>query len=95
MTISEGQAAQSFCDLKNIRESVIRRKAEIESILDRIEQLASVGGDQSDHPSYDDYHKARLKQKHVKERLVELQISASEIEVDLCELQYLRGLTSV
>tara|TARA_B100000767_G_C19362536_1_gene368408 strand:- start:73 stop:357 length:285 start_codon:yes stop_codon:yes gene_type:complete len=84
-----------FEDLKNIREAIIRRKAEIESIQDRIEQIASVGGDQSDHPSYDDYHKARMKQKHVKERLVELQVSASEYEVDLLELNYLRGLTNV
>ena len=82
-------------DLKNIREAIIRRKAEIESIQDRIEQIASVGGDQSDHPSYDDYHKARMKQKHVKERLVELQVSASEYEVDLLELNYLKGLTNV
>jgi len=84
-----------FEDLKNIREAIIRRKAEIESIQDRIEQIASVGGDQSDHPSYDDYHKARMKQKHVKERLVELQVSASEYEVDLLELNYLKGLTNV
>mgnify|MGYP001490377405 FL=1 len=84
-----------FEDLKNIREAIIRRKAEIESIQDRIEQIASVGGDQSDHPSYDDYHKARMKQKHVKERLVELQVSASEFEVDLLELNYLKGLTNV
>lgn len=84
-----------FNDLKNIREAIIRRKAEIESIQDRIEQIASVGGDQSDHPSYDDYHKARMKQKHVKERLVELQVSASEFEVDLLELNYLKGLTNV
>lgn len=84
-----------FNDLKNIREAIIRRKAEIESIQDRIEQIASVGGDQSDHPSYDDYHKARMKQKHVKERLVELQVSASEYEVDLLELNYLKGLTNV
>lgn len=84
-----------FDDLKNIREAIIRRKAEIESIQDRIEQIASVGGDQSDHPSYDDYHKARMKQKHVKERLVELQVSASEFEVDLLELNYLKGLTNV
>jgi len=84
-----------FDDLKNIREAIIRRRAEIESIQDRIEQIASVGGDQSDHPSYDDYHKARMKQKHVKERLVELQVSASEFEVDLLELNYLKGLTNV
>ena len=84
-----------FEDLKNIREAIIRRKAEIESIQDRIEQIASVGGDQSDQSSEEDYHKARMKQKHVKERLVELQVSASEYEVDLLELNYLKGLTNV
>ena len=53
-----------------------------ESIGDRIVQL------EKDGDNYDDLHKARMKLKHVKETLMELEVKAVEQNVDLIKYGY-------
>lgn len=61
------------------RKDIIEKKAEIESIADRIVQLEKEG----EAKNFDDLHKARMKLKHTKETLVELQKVATEHDVFL------------
>jgi|AACY02.1.fsa_nt_gi uncharacterized protein YjgD (DUF1641 family) len=63
--------------ITHTRKDIIEKKAEIESISDRIVQLEKEG----EVKNFDDLHKARMKQKHTKETLVDLQKEATEHDV--------------
>lgn len=64
--------------LSIVRQEVIRKEAEIESIFERIDLLDPVDPD--------DIHRARTKLRHEKERLVELRCRAAQLEIDTIRL---------
>ena len=79
------QADVPWDEISNTQKDIIRKKAEIESIADRIVQL------EKDNDSYDDLHKARMKLKYVKDTLMELEL-AVEQNVDLIKLGLIASL---
>ena len=68
----------TFSELSDTRQSIIRKEAEIESIYERLEAL--------DSSNTDDIHRAKTKLKHEKERLVDLKCKATELEITLMKL---------
>ena len=72
--------------IRDTRTNIIKKKAEVESIEERISILEKQGADKN----FDDIHKARMKLKHVKDMLVELQVQSCEHDVYLIS----RGFTS-
>ncbi len=84
-------------ELSQVRVGIIRKEADIESIADRVAELTKSGDKSLDRALHvnDDLHKARLKLKFEKERLVELKCRNAELEVLAVQQQFLRGLTDV
>jgi prefoldin subunit 5 len=81
-------------DLTDVRIQIIRKEADIESISERIAELRSTSSD--DLPkAMDDLHKAKLKYKFEKERLVELKCKNAELEVDCVSFGKLGSLSNV
>jgi len=70
---------ETWDEITTTQKDIIRKKAEIESIADRIVQL------EKDSDSFDDLHKARMKLKHVKDTLMELEVKAVEQNVTLIQ----------
>ena len=68
----------TFNELSDTRQGIIRKEAEIESIYERLEAL--------DNSNTDDIHRAKTKLKHEKERLVDLKCKATELEITLMKL---------
>ena len=68
----------TFSELSDTRQGIIRKEAEIESIYERLEAL--------DISNTDDIHRAKTKLKHEKERLVDLKCKATELEITLMKL---------
>lgn len=68
--------------LKEVRTSIIKKEAEIESVAERLEDLSDKTGD--------DAHRARTKLRHERERLVDMKCRAAELEVDAIEMGYAR-----
>lgn len=68
----------TFNELSETRQGIIRKEAEIESIYERLEAL--------DNSNTDDIHRAKTKLKHEKERLVDLKCKATELEITLMKL---------
>jgi len=71
-------------ELSDARQGIIRKEAEIESIYERLEAL--------DHSNIDDIHRAKTKLRHEKERLVDLKCKATELEIDLMRMGYLKNV---
>lgn len=65
-------------ELSIVRQEIIRKEAEIESIFERLNALDPVDPD--------DVHRARTKLRHEKERLVELKCRATQLEIDTIRL---------
>ena len=80
------QADVPWDEISNTQKDIIRKKAEIESIADRIVQL------EKDNDSYDDLHKARMKLKHVKDTWMDLEVKVVEQNVDLIKLGLIASL---
>lgn len=74
--------------ITHTRKDIIEKKAEIESISDRIVQLEKEG----EVKNFDDLHKARMKLKHTKETLVDLQKVSTEHDVLLTKAGLAMGL---
>jgi len=81
--------AVEWKEVQQTRIDIIKRKAEIESIEDRIVQLCE------EEDTHDDMHKARMKLKHVKETLVDLQVTACGHDIQLLRLQLISRLPDV
>jgi len=75
---------EKFKELSDARTGIIRKEAEIESIYERLEAL--------DPTNIDDIHRAKTKLRHEKERMVELKCRATELEIDMVKMGYLRGI---
>ena len=75
----------SWDEITATRKEIIQKKAEIESISDRVIQLEREleRGRIHDDQFHDDLHKARMKLKHTKETLVQLKMDACEHNVSL------------
>tara|TARA_B100000768_G_scaffold52639_1_gene51152 strand:- start:10709 stop:10939 length:231 start_codon:yes stop_codon:yes gene_type:complete len=71
---------ETLAMLKEARQGIIRKEAEIESIFERLEALETT--------DIDDVHRAKTKLRHEKERLVELKCKATEHEIKLLEMGY-------
>tara|TARA_R110000851_G_scaffold45939_5_gene112163 strand:+ start:2672 stop:2902 length:231 start_codon:yes stop_codon:yes gene_type:complete len=65
-------------ELSSVRQEIIRKEAEIDSIFDRIEAMDTIDPD--------DVHRARTKLRHEKERMVELKCRATQLEIDTIRL---------
>ena len=78
-----------WSEIKETRIGIIKKKAEIESIEDRIVQL------EKEVKNYDDLHKARMKLKHTKEMLVDLETQRCEQDVLLLKMNVTHGLPDV
>lgn len=65
-------------ELSIVRQEIIRKEAEIESIFERLNALDTVDPD--------DVHRARTKLRHEKERLVELKCRGTQLEIDTIRL---------
>ena len=74
----------TFNELSDARQGIIRKEAEIESIYERLDAL-----DMSD---LDDIHRAKTKLRHEKERLVDLKCRATELEIDLMRMGYAKNV---
>ena len=66
-------------ELSSVRQEIIRKEAEIDSIFDRIEAMDTIDPD--------DVHRARTKLRHEKERMVELKCRATQLEIDTIRLE--------
>jgi len=80
-------------ELSDVRVSIIRKEADIESIAERVYELSNNGD--IGLQNTDDLHRAKKKLKFEKERLVELKCHNAELEVLAVQQQFLRGLTDV
>jgi len=74
--------------IEDTRKKIIERKAEVESISDRVIQLEK----ENDAANYDDLHKARMKLKHVKETVVDLEKKAVEHNILLLKFGLITSL---
>jgi len=74
--------------ITHTRKDIIEKKAEIESISDRIVQLEKEG----EVKNFDDLNKARMKLKNTKETLVDIQKVATEHDVLLTKAGLTMGL---
>ena len=64
----------TLTQLAFVRTEIIKKEAEIESVVERLAALTDKTGD--------DAHRAKTKLRHERERLVELRCRAAELEVD-------------
>jgi len=71
---------KGLIELTEVRVAIIRKEAEIESIRERIAELEASAAFSS---TRDDLHKAKLKLKFEKERMVELRCKHAELEVSV------------
>ena len=72
-----------FDQVSEVEKDIIRKEAEIDSVLERLIDLDDKDGD--------DAHRAKTKLRHERERLVELKCKHTDIEVELRK----RGFYSV
>jgi len=78
-----------WSEIKDTRIGIIKKRAEIESIEDRIIQL------EKEVSNHHDLHKARMKLKHTKEMLVDLETERCEQDVLLLKMNITHGLPDV
>lgn len=66
---------EALNQLSDVRQDIIRKEAEIESIYERIDAL--------DADDRDNLHRAKTKLRHEKDRMVELKCHAAKLEIDV------------
>ena len=83
---------KNLMELAEVRMAIIRKEADIDSIQGRIKEMKE---EKLENKNPDDFHKAKLKLKFEKERLVDLKCKHTMLEIRAVNDDNLASLSNV